>query len=180
MIGPQNFKIKNQPGFTLMEMTIFVFLVGAFTAAVVLLANQYVQDNQKARSYQDVQQNARFAMQRIIQEIRGANDLTAGASTFGVNPGVLTVSNDDAAKDPTIFDISNGRLRIKQGTGAPQPLTSDKVRITNLVFTNLSVNNKTKNIRIQMTVQHYNPSGVNFLSASTSLEATAVIREQQG
>lgn len=166
-------------GFTLIELIISIAIISIFLISVIFLSLQFVEESQKARSFQEVQQNGRFAMERMLQEIRAASDLNTGASTFNTHPGVLSLAVDDATKNPTIFDVSGGQLRIKQGTGSALPLTSTKVQVTNLVFKNFSVANRTKNIKISLTVEHDNPANVPIFDADISLEGAAVIREQE-
>lgn len=171
-------KYGNNKGFTLIETLIYGLLVSGMILITTLFSISISEGNQRARAYQEVQQNARLAMERIVQEVRAASDLNVGASTFGSGSGVLSLAHSDAAKNPTVFDVSNNVLRIKQGTGAAIALTSDLVRVTSLIFTNLSVSNRTKNIGITLTVEHLNPENDNIYAASTTIRASATIRNQ--
>lgn len=165
-------------GFTLIETLIYGLLVSGMILISVLFSLSVSEGNQRARAYQEVQQNARMAMDRMIQEIRAANNLDAAGSAFGTSSGVLSLIHDDASKSPTIFDVSGEVLRIRQGAGAIIPLTSDLAKVTNLTFTNLSVTNRTKNIGITLTVEHLNPDNISVYMASTTMRASATIRNQ--
>lgn len=171
-------KHQSNSGFTLIETLLYGLLVSGMILAAVLFSLNVSDGNEKARAYQEVQQNARMAMERIVQEVRSASDLDAAGSTFNTSPGVLSLINNYAAKSPTVFSVSNNILSIQQGTGAKTALTSNLVRVTGLTFTNLSVANRTKNVGISMTVEYINPGNNSLYSASTTMQASAVIRKQ--
>lgn len=170
---------NKRSGFTLIETSIYGLLLSGMILVSILFSLSISDGNQKARAYQEVQQNARMAMNRMIGEIEAANDLNAGSSVFGTSPGTLSLVNDNSSKNPTVFTVVNSALRIQQGAGAVIPLTSDDVQVTNLIFTNLSVTNRTKNILISMTVQYVNYASSSIYQASTTLEASATIRNQE-
>lgn len=171
-------KYGNKSGFTLIETMMYGLLVSGMILVSILFSLSISEGNQSARAYQEVQQNARLALDRIVQEIRAANNLDAGGSVFGTSPGTLSLTHDDASKSPTVFDVSGEVLRIRQGTGAIIPLTSDLVRVTALIFTNLSVSNRTKNIGISLTIEHLNPENTTVYQASTTMQVSATIRNQ--
>lgn len=172
-------KLKAKEGFTLIETLFYTLIIAGVLVSATFFSLDILDGQQKARSYQEVQQNARAAMDRIVQEIRAANDLNTTDSTFGAHPGYLSLSHEDSSKNPTIFSVASEKLVIKQGSSATSTLTSDAVRITNLIFTDLSVANRTKNIRISMRVEHVNPDNVTIFTASTTMETSVTIREQE-
>jgi len=154
--------------FTLIEFLIYM----AISATILVLMTGFFWDiifgNIKETSYQEVQQNGRFALTKITQEIKkatGINSPLAGSSS-----NTLSLAMADAS--PTIFDLVNGKLRITQGSQGPFELTSDEVRVSNLLFTNLSYPNTPGTIRIEMTIEHLNPSGRMEYQASIDLKTT--------
>jgi len=154
--------------FTLIEFLIYM----AILATILVLMSGFfwniIFGNIKETSYQEVQQNGRFALTKITQEIKkatGINSPLAGSSS-----DTLSLAMADAL--PTIFDLVNGKLRITQGSQGPFELTSDEVRVSNLLFTNLSYPNTPGTIRIEMTIEHLNPSGRMEYQASIDLKTT--------
>ncbi|MEK7166130.1 MAG: type II secretion system protein [Patescibacteria group bacterium] len=178
-LSPTFYVLRTKEGFTLIESIIYSLMISGMIIAAVLFALNVSEGQQKARSYQEVQQNARFALERIVQEIKSANDLNTTSSVFGAHPGYLSLSHEDSSKNPTIFSVASEKLVMKQGANATSTLTSDNVRVTNLIFTNLSMANRTKNIRISMRVEHVNPDNVTVFTASTTIETSATIRDQE-
>lgn len=168
-----------QKGFTLIETIVYVTLVSILVLVFVNFALDVVGTAQKSRVRQEVQQNARFAMERITQEIRAASSLNTGSSTFNSHPGVLSLATDDVLTDPIVFDVSGGVLRISEAGGGAQDLTSSKMTVTSLVFTNLSVSGRTTNIKTELTIEYKNPEGSEIFNASTTLKSAAVIRERE-
>lgn len=167
--------LKNN-GFTLVEIIVYIFVVAVILVGVTYYAIDVIGAQTKARSYQEVQQNARFAIKRITQEIRAADDLNEGSSVFGTNPGTLSLVHQDPTKDPTVFAVTGGRMTITQGTSGPYYLTSDKVTVTDFTLTNLSVSERTRNIKITLTVEHVNPENRNEFEADVTVQSSAVIR----
>ena len=172
-------KRHNRSGFTLVEIVIYMAVLFIFLLAVTQYAITMVQTAQKARTVHEVEQNARFAMERIVREIQSANGINTGSSTFASHPGVLSLSHDIAGEDPTVFDLSGGQLRITQGAGGtPYALTSNDVTVSNLVFTNLSIVDRTQNIHVAMTVTQSNVTDTAYTSTIT-LENSIVVREEE-
>lgn len=176
----RNLKAENwrsAKGFTLIETMIYLVIISSFLATVVFFGVKIVESSDRARVQSEVQQNLRVGMERMVREIRTADNLNAGSSIFGSSPGILSITHDTAGNDPTIFDLSGGALRITQGLNGPYNLTSDDVTVTNLVFTNLSRGTRTEIVRIEMTVEYVNQVGTQY-SVSTSATTSVLIREE--
>ena len=159
--------------FTLIE---FLIYMGILATILVLMTGFFwniIFGNIKETSYQEVQQNGRFALTKITQEIKkaiGINNPTPGFSS-----NTLSLAMADASS--TIFDFADGKLRITQGTQGPYELTSDEVRVSNLLFTNLSYPNTPGTIRIEMTIGYLNPSGRMEYQTSIDLKTTVSLVE---
>lgn len=161
--------MRNQ-GFTLIE---FIIYIGIIVGILVLITGFFwniISGNIKETSYQEIQQNGRFALTKIIQETKKATGINDPSSGFSSDSLSLEVAKPDL--NPTIFDLKNGKLRIKQGKSDPIELTSDRVIVTNLLFTNLSYEGTPGTIRIEMTVEHLNPGGQIEYQASIDLKST--------
>lgn len=173
----KNFK-TNKEGFTLIELILYIAIISMILVGFMTFSLDVIYSGEKSEIRQTVQQNAIFSMQKILKEIRTSNDLNIGTSTFDTHPGVLSLSKDTAGDDPTIFDISTGTLQIQQGVNGPYPLTADDLEVINLVFTNLSVTNRTTIIRVELTLRHVNADKSNLANAQITLKGAALIREK--
>lgn len=168
----------NKEGFTLIELILYIAIISIILVGFMTFSLDVIYSGEKSEIRQTVQQNAIFSMQKILKEIRTSNDLNIGSSTFDTSPGVLSLSKNLAGDDPTIFDISSGNLQIQQGTNGPYALTDDNLEVTNLVFTNQSVSNRTTIVGVELTLRHINADQSNLTNAQISLHGAAVIRER--
>ena len=164
--------------FTLFELIIYISLVSLVMVGITTFAIDVNYAAKKTELRIDLKQNAYFAVERILNEIRSANALNDLSSTFDVHPGVLSLAMDDAGENPTVFDINSNTLRVRQGAGSPINLTLDDYEVTNLIFRNLSVSNRSNNIKVELTLRHANAAQSNLADAEISVESSAQIREQ--
>ena len=159
---------ENGAGFTLIEFLIYVGIVATILVVMSGFFWNIIFGNIKETSYQEIQQNGRFALTKITQEIKKAIGINSPLPSFSSN--TLSLAMADASS--TIFDLVDGRLRITQGSQGPFELTSDQVRVSNLLFTNLSYPNTPGAIRMEMTIGYLNPSGLIEYQASIDLKTT--------
>ena len=171
--------MNKQRGFTLVETLLYIAIIGGILTFTVNFSLTILDGQQKARSYQEAQQNARFSVDRISQEIRSALDVNVSSSTFLASPGALSLSHRDSAKGPTIFDVSESRIRMRQGTTTSVFLTSDRVVVSSLIFEDLSFTNRTKNIRVSLSLYHSNPESSSILNGSTTLQSSVTLRSAE-
>jgi len=161
--------MKNK-GFTLIEFLIYIAIVSSILVLMSGFLWNIVFGDIKENAYQEVQQNGRFALTKISQEIKkatGINNPPAGSSANS-----LSLVMADPPLNPTVFDVADGKLRITQGTAGPYELTSDAVIVSNLQFTNLSYLNTPGTIRIEISIEYLNPSGRMEYQASINLKST--------
>ena len=75
---------------------------------------EVIKGQAKAQAYQEVQNNSRFAMQKMSQLIRSAEGINDGPSQFDQHPGVLHLNMTNPVIDPTIIrlDPVNSGIQI--------------------------------------------------------------------
>src|SRR3989304_4195644 len=143
-------------GFTLIELLIYLALVSIFLTAATTSMWDIILGNTKSSVEQEVQESLRYASHRLSFEIRNANSIGA-SSDFGVNlaatPGAALSLNSPSPDNPTEFRVNNGLLQIKQGSGDWTTITSSALEVTNLVFTNLTVDSS-ENIKFTVPVNY--------------------------
>ncbi len=162
-------------GFTLIEFVIYTGIVASILVLMTGFLWNIIFGNIKETSYQEVQQNGRFALTKITQEIKkatGINNPLPGSFSDSLS---LEMANPDL--NPTIFNLSDGKLRITQGTFSPIDLTTDRVIVPNLLFTNLSYEGTPGTIRIGMTIEHLNPGSQIAYEASIDLQSSVSLFE---
>ncbi len=107
-------------GFTLIETIIYIAILGMIASAFIFFSVSVSNSRDKTYVVQEVQANARMALELISQKIRSANGVNLESSIFESNPGRLSLSMASSSLNPTIIDLSrdNGNLRIIQGTSS--------------------------------------------------------------
>lgn len=157
-------------GFTFIELLVYIAVISVVLTSISQLAWNAIGAGVKNTTLQEVHANTRFISERIKYEIRNANGMNAGSSTFGSSPGVLSLVQS-APNNPTIIDLVGGNIRIKQGAAAAVNLNSNDTQITSLVFTNYtSADTLTQHIAFTFTIQS------NSASARTEYDGTVTIR----
>lgn len=166
-----------EKGFTLVETIIYVALIGLLGATIVRFTIGVSNTRNKNFATQEVQGQSRVILQMISQRIRAATGLTVASSTFGIDPGVLTLTMSDSSKNPTVIDLTadDGRLRIKEGNSPARIISNNNLKITNLVFTDLTSTSLRENLRVQMIVG-YDSTDINF-NVSQDLQTSASLRQ---
>src|SRR3989338_6855686 len=142
-----NFNMKNQRGFTFIELILYVAIVTIILSAIVQFAWSAVQTGVKSAVQQEVNANARYISERIKYEIRNSTDINS------VAPTSISLATSTPATNPTIIDLSLGNIRIKQGAGIAVNLNSANTVINSLTFTNYtSGDNKTEHIQFTINI----------------------------
>lgn len=123
-------------GFTLIELlvatAIFAVVIIAFIGVFVLVVS--VQTRQSSAT--SVNEESQFLLQKIQYYVELSSYVS---STVDATTSVLTLRMPSSSIDPTTIGLSNGTAYITQGSDPTQyPLTSDKVVVSNLLFTRLA------------------------------------------
>lgn len=146
---------KRQQGFTLVEIVLAFAIIAVFITSISYFAFDIMKTKIKGQTVLEVQQNARFAMQKMSYTIRhSAAGIDTGDSQFApANPGRLHLNMGSGAGDDVVFDVNNGALRMQVGANPAVYLTTNETQITTLTFTNNSVPGGKGNISIKLTME---------------------------
>lgn len=165
--------MKNN-GFTLIELLLYVSIIGVMVLSVAGFLSLLMQSRVKNQTISEVEQQGLQVMQMITQTVRNAEAITSPAP--GASASSLTLEVITATNDPTIFDLSSGVIRIKEGVNSAVSLTNSRVVASDLTFRNISRASTPGTIRIQFTLTHVNPSGRNEYSYSKTFYDSATLR----
>lgn len=157
-------------GFTLIELIIYIGIVTAILLVIFNFAWEVIYGNIKSQAIREVQQNARFSMEIIARTIKEAKAINS--PNLGSSANSLSLEMTDSNLNPTVFDVSDNKLRIAQGANNPYELTNDRVIVSNLLFANLSYENTPGTIKIEISINHVNPTGRSEYQASFGLKST--------
>ncbi|MBT4315079.1 MAG: GxxExxY protein [Candidatus Magasanikbacteria bacterium] len=169
---------SDRSGFTLIETILYITIISAVMGAFVSFSLSVANSSNKTYAVQEVQANSRVSLEIITQKIQSATGVNIASSTFGSDPGVLSLSFASSTLNPTIIQLSDddGILQITEGGADPINITSSEVQITNLQFTNLTGTGNRENIKIDTTIEFFNAESVEF-QHSQSLQTTVSLRQ---
>lgn len=162
---------KQQTGFTLLELILYISIVTIIMAALIPFAWNVITSGTKSTTQQHIFSQARFVSERIKWEIRNATDINF------VNATSISLATSIPATNPTVIDLSGGQIRITQGVGSPIPLLANNTLADSLVFTNLTSNdNNSKHIQYSFTLKSDYSSAGHEYQETTSVRSSAELR----
>lgn len=145
---------KSRRGVTLVELIIYIALLGLISflviGAIVQMARAFV----AFQVTQSITNSGNIAMERMAREVRNAKAIKAASSTFDVHPGrlVLFIDDIDTGASTTIdFFVSTSTLWAQVGTDSPEPLLAASTTVDNLVFREIT-SSTTKAVKTEMTI----------------------------
>ena len=174
-------KNRSDEGFSFIELILYMGIMSLVLGSIVNFTWNTILLRERSQTQIRVLYTVRHASERISYEIRNA------ASVSAISSSSITLAMADPARNPTIIDLSDNKVRIRWGTSGtcssldPSPtqcyLTPDDVSISTLTFTNLSSPPQTGNIAFQVTAQIYGDR--KEWQESTTINSIAEVRSQQ-
>lgn len=163
-------------GFTLIEFILYIGIVGIILTIAGAIGLNVLLGKARLMAAEEVSQNTRFIMEKITERVRNAEAINSPAP--GTSASTLSLQVADSAKNPTVFDLSGGVVRIKEGSGPNVALSSSEVTVTDLQFSNTSYANTPGTVRVQMTTEFNNPDNRREYNFSKTFYTTANIRKK--
>ena len=164
----------SQQGYTLVELLLYITLLGAMLGAVSLFVVQLLSARVKSETIAEVEQQGSRVMHLISQTIRNAQAITS--PTTGSNAASATIDVVTVADDPTVFDLAGGAIRITEGAGAPVALTGSTITASGLDFDNRSRASTPGTLRIEFTLTRTTTSSRNEFDYSKTFYGSASVR----
>jgi len=160
-------------GFTLIEILLYVSIAGAILLSVSIFWTILLQARVKNQTMAEVESQGAFVMELITQTVRNSEVIVSPAIGASSASATLTVA---APKNPTIFDMSGGVIRITEGVSAAVSLTNSRVVASELTFQNLTGAATPGTMRVNFTLTHVNPGGKNEYDYSKTFYGNASLR----
>jgi len=150
-------------------------------AVIVSFIFWSVRVNVKSKVARETFDNARRAMEIMTYEIKHSSSIYSPNSIFDTNPGQLsleTTKNPPTGETKTYIDfyLSNEKLCFKKEGTSSICLTSDEVKVTDLVFIRIQNNDAPPSIRIGLEIEYNSPSNRPEWQKRVSLLSSANIR----
>ncbi len=167
-------QLKNNRGFSLLELLIYMAILAGFLVVLVNLFFMISASSSREEARAEVRQNLRFAAQQITTDIRSATAISAPIVGGEGNALNITVGGEDIA-----YAISGGVLQRTRGA-ITENITTAKISVSNpsaapFIFTR-------DNSGIRPTVQiilemSYNDNGRADYKFSDKLQTTASLKQ---
>jgi type II secretory pathway pseudopilin PulG len=144
----------SQPGYTLIELLLYIAVVGTLLIGIAVFFGLSADDRIKNQSVLEVNQQGMAAMEYITQTIRNATAISSPAAAASGASATLTVPTGSLS--PTIFDMTGTSLEVKEGANAAVLLTSNDVQVSGLTFKNLTRSGTFGIVQVSFTIARTN------------------------
>ena len=160
-------------GFSLIELILYVAIFAVISIAIIHSLVLSVRMYSVAQSNRRLQNDGELVMERIIREVREADSVTIGSSTFGSHPGTLALTSSDSggAIRTVLFSVSSGSVMLTENSGTPENLSSGDVVVSGLVFRRILGTDGQEAIKVELTLDT-----TRGFSAGSSFYSTVVVR----
>lgn len=166
---------RSQKGFTLVEMVLYVSICSILLVTISVFLSFLLGARVRSQAMTEVNQQGFQVMSLITQTIRNGRSIQVPST--GVSSSTLSLTTSNALLNPTIFNLSSTTMKIKEGSKTAISLTNSRVRVSNLIFQNVSSGSSTeKIIKISYTIDYINNSGRSEYTFSKSFNGSATLR----
>jgi type II secretory pathway pseudopilin PulG len=168
-------------GLTLISLLVYIALFALIAAMLARLVSGLLHANTQTQLAGEVLDNAQSTMALMAQEIQQAQGVYTPTSIFDTNPGQLSlVTAQNLPADETVtyldFYLDDEHLYLKREGAAATLVTSDRVKLDNLVFTHLNPASAYPAIRISATFSADTPGSDTQAQTAITLTKTVALR----
>jgi prepilin-type N-terminal cleavage/methylation domain-containing protein len=167
-------KTLGQKGFTLVELILYIAIASMIVVFASVFIHNLLESKTKNQAILEVEEQGVQTLNLVTQTIRNAQSLNSPAA--GELSSELSLAVDDAAKSPTVLDVSQKTLRIKEGDSEAVPLTSNRVWVDEIRFRNLSRDGTPGIVRIEFTLSYASSGQSQAYQYSKTFYASAALR----
>lgn len=149
-------------GFTLIELLVYVALLSIILTLSVQFVLSIIESTARMDAKEEVQKNAAAIIQTFDYAARQSRAIYDPTSDFISDPGqVSLVSSTNLApyEDETYVDmyLDNGRFCVKWELTGVECVTSTRVEITSLTFSNIDQGANIESVQIRATLRFDSP-----------------------
>ncbi|OHA47878.1 MAG: hypothetical protein A2806_02450 [Candidatus Terrybacteria bacterium RIFCSPHIGHO2_01_FULL_48_17] len=171
-----NGSLESKGGFTLIEALLYIALLAMVITSAVGVTFMVLGNREKGISVAEAQENASLVYARISQNVRASDFVVRSGGTrtlFDINPGRLSlqmpsgqVTIDTYTKEVLLGNrtFTIRKLRFDDGSQVVD-LTSDLVDVTQFVIRDRRQGTEPDTIKVEFTVQYFNPDQISLYDA---------------
>ena len=162
--------------FTLTEMLVYVAVLAIIVLAVSSFFLWTTRSNTKTRAMREALDNSRRAMEIMSSEIKEAKSIYTPTTT-STQLSLETTKYLPAGEETTYIDfyLCGTQLCLKKESQNPIALTSDRVEVNNLIFSQI-ITGGNPSVQIDLGINFKNPQNRPEYQASVNLKSTASLR----
>ena len=166
----------SREGISLIEILLYLSLSSIIMVSSSIFFFKQLEVNNKNNAVMEIEESGSQITRLITQIIRNGTAINSPGQ--GTSANSLSLATLDPLKDPTIFDLSGGEIRITEGLGAPTTLVnSTKINADSLNFDNFSKNLTPGIIKINFTLTHKNPENRSEYNYSKTFYDSASLKQ---
>jgi len=162
--------------FTLTEMLVYVAVLAIIVLAVSSFFLWTTRSNTKTRAMREALDNSRRAMEIMSSEIKEAKSIYTPTTT-STQLSLETTKYLPTGEETTYIDfyLCGTQLCLKKESQNPIALTSDRVEVNNLIFSQI-ITGGNPSVQIDLGINFKNPQNRPEYQASVNLKSTASLR----
>lgn len=149
-------KCSAKGGFTLLEALLYVVLLVIISVFVVGAILSMARAASEVRLSRAINNSAAVSLERMVRDIREADEIDETGSIFGTHPGRLTLraSDDDGNSTTTEFELdADDILTVEVNAGGQAPLTAEELEVSNLIFRQI-VSSSSRAVKIELAMRN--------------------------
>jgi len=128
--------MKLQVGFTLIEILLYVSILGMIFGFTILAADQMISNYERLRYQRELMENQKFLTQKLIWLLQ--NNAAINSPAAGASADSLSVNKLNFSGNPLVIGLNGGRVWLTVGTSTPISLTNNYVTVSNVSFTHFN------------------------------------------
>ncbi|HEY4499988.1 MAG TPA: type II secretion system protein [Candidatus Paceibacterota bacterium] len=124
--------MKQQQGFTLIEIIVYSGIMVAFVTTALLSLQQMLGSSDRVKQQRELNENHRFLVQKLNWALSNVQVINSPAA--GANAASISINQLNFSSNPIVLDLSGGVMRVATGGGPAMALSNGYVTISNLLF----------------------------------------------
>jgi len=123
-----------RPAATLVEIIIYFALLAVFLTVAITFSLQIINSSHQVSTESDLSTELALIRSKLQAEMLQADSIDLPGSTLNDPNGVLSLTMDTVAVNPTVLSLVNGNLQIQYGASSPVTINSSALTFDSLQF----------------------------------------------
>ena len=145
-----HWRTQNRAGVTLIEMLLFLAIMGLMASAIIPLLFSVTESRQRQDAIALVEQNGAQVLQEIIRTVQSAERIIG--PPMGGTGFILALQTDSGATNPTIIARNSGSIMMVRGRSR-HVLSSELVGVTHFAVDNTSTAEDRQSVAISLDMR---------------------------